>query len=100
MPEFRTKDLAIEFTQLCLKIETPFALGDQLQRALYSIPMNLNEGSARHTKKDRHKFYRVALGSFREVEVILQILEIRDPAIEKLRRKLAGSLVNLCKATS
>ena len=59
--------------------------------------MNLNEGSARHTSKDRHRFYHIALGSFREAEIILEIAEIKDPQIENARKQLAGSLVNLCK---
>ena len=97
--EFRTKNLAIEFARLCLKLKVPFSLQDQLHRAACSIPLNLSEGSARHTPKDRHKFYRTALGSFREVETLLEILKITENDLEVSRKQLAGSLVNLCKAT-
>jgi four helix bundle protein len=97
--EFRTKNLAIEFAKHCLKLNVSAALKDQLHRAAYSIPMNLNEGAARHTPKDRHKFYRIALGSFREVEIILEISEIKYEQIGTLRSQLGGSLVKLCKAT-
>jgi four helix bundle protein len=99
-PEFRTKNLAIEFAKICLKLKVPLALQDQLQRAVYSIPMNLNEGAARHTRKDRYRFYRIALGSFSEVEIILDITEIEGQQLVTVRKQLAGSLVNLCTATS
>jgi four helix bundle protein len=99
-PEFRTKNLAVEFAKICLKIKTPQYLGDQLKRAACSVALNLSEGSAKNTKKDRHRYYRIALGSFRETEVILDIIGARDKELVELKKHLAGSLVNLCKSTS
>lgn len=99
-PEFRTKDLSVQFAKLCIKIKTPIYLSDQLQRAACSVTLNLCEGAARHTKKDRNKHYRIALGSFREAEAIIELIEIKNPDLMKLKNHLAGSLVNLCKATS
>jgi four helix bundle protein len=98
--EFRTRTLAIEYAKICTKIKTPQYLGDQLQRAACSVATNLSEGSAKNTSKDRHRYYRIALGSFRETEVILDIIEAQGEELEKLRNHLAGSLVKLCKATA
>lgn len=98
--EFRTKNLAIEFAKLCLIIKTPQYLDDQLKRAACSVALNLSEDSAKNTKKDRHRYYRIALGSFRETETILDIIGTNDKELIKLKKYLAGSLVNLCKSTS
>ena len=99
-PEFRTRNLAVEFVKICLKIRTPQYLGDQLQRAACSVALNLSEGSAKNTRKDRHRYYRIALGSFRETEAVLDIIGANDKELIKVKKHLAGSLVNLCKSTS
>lgn len=53
----------------------PAHLKDQLKRASSSIVLNLAEGSAKPTEKDRKKFYSIALGSYRETQAILQMTQ-------------------------
>ena len=51
----------------------PLPLKDQFTRPLLSVPLNLAEGSAKSTAKDRRRFYRISLGSLREVQTILNL---------------------------
>ena len=48
-------------------------LRDQLDRAASSIVLNLAEGSARRTLKDKKHFYHMAFGSLRECQAILDL---------------------------
>ena len=96
---FRTYDFAVLFARDCRKLCVPPDLQDQLNRASASIALNLKEGSARHTQKDRHRFYRTAFGSFRECEAIFDILDLKEVPVRKLAQKLGGSLNCLCRAT-
>ena len=63
------------------------------------VALNLKEGSARHTEKDRHRFYRQALGSFRECEAIFDIIDLKSESLENLTNKLGASLFRLCQST-
>lgn len=49
---------------------------NQYDRALLSIVLNLSEGSAKPTFKDRRRFYYISYGSLREVKTILDLSEI------------------------
>ena len=97
MKNFRTYQLALE---LYKAIETTTVSGparDQIRRASLSIVLNLAEGSAKPTRKDRHKFYRIALGSLRETQCLLDILGKQKLA--KLADQVGANLYKLCKAT-
>lgn len=75
MKTFRTLDLAIEFYQKVKGLKLPKAhLQDQFDRALLSIVLNLSEGSAKPTAKDRRRFYVIAFGSLRETQCLLKIM--------------------------
>lgn len=75
MKKFRTLELAIAFYKTCQNLKLSGAMKDQLARAALSIPLNLSEGSAKSSAKDRKRFYGIALASFREVECILLLAE-------------------------
>jgi four helix bundle protein len=74
LQKFRTFHLAMDFHKACasLKIESP-SLRAQLRRASESVVLTLAEGSAKPTAKDRQRFYAIALGSFRECQVALEM---------------------------
>ena len=57
-------------------VEEKFALASQLQRAAYSVPMNLMEGSHRLNKKEYRQFVGIAKGSVGEVKY--QLLLAKD----------------------
>ena len=62
--------LAIDVYALADQLPTHerFALGDQLRRAVTSIPSNIAEGTGRSTQRDFCSYLDRALGSAREIE--------------------------------
>ena len=58
-----------------LPAEEKFALGDQLRRAVVSIPSNIAEGNVRGTSKDYAHFLSMARGSLFEVRTQLELSE-------------------------
>ena len=78
MKNFRTYYLAKQFHRDCQKIKLQQPYKDQFERALLSIVLNLAEGSAKPTSKDRKKFYSIAFGSLREVQAILDLCGYRE----------------------
>lgn len=75
LANFRTYQLALAFSRASAKIRCRVDLKDQLNSASSSIVLNLAEGSGKPSPKDRAKFYTIALGSFRESEAILDLIE-------------------------
>lgn len=72
--KFRTLELAMELYHEASKLKLGNSvLQNQYDRALLSIVLNLSEGSAKPTRKDRRKFYYISYGSFREVVTILKL---------------------------
>jgi four helix bundle protein len=74
------------------------ALGDQMERALISIPLNVSEG-AYSRGKNRHARYQTAAASAREVLACLETAQALgysgeiDPEIAALFRRVIGTLV-------
>ena len=48
-------------------------LADQLQRAALSVPLNIAEGAGEFSKKEKARFYRMALRSATECAAILDV---------------------------
>ena len=78
-----------------LQVREP--LRNQFHRASLSIVLNLAEGSAKPTAKDRKKFYYISLGSLREVQAILDI--VGHIKLIKEADKLGAHLYKLCQNT-
>jgi four helix bundle protein len=93
LKSFRTYQLAKEFYKDCVNIKADTYLKDQLLRAALSVVNNLAEGSAKPTAKDRRRIYAISLGSYRECEAMLDLLELQE-TIEK-HDKLGASLYKL-----
>jgi four helix bundle protein len=94
MKTFRTYQLAKEFYQQTKGLVITGPMRDQFRRASLSILLNLSEGSAKPTVKDRKKFYFIAFGSLREVQCMLDMLGDMD-LIEKAD-VLAAHMYKLC----
>ena len=100
---FRTYDLALQFykethsegTGIKNKLQTA-ELRDQFHRATLSVVLNLSEGSAKPTIRDRKKFYSIALASLREVQTLLDISENEKFSLKA--DNLAAHLYKLCKS--
>ncbi len=97
MKNFRTYDLAVQFYKSAQSLSLKDPLKNQFDRASLSIVLNLAEGSAKPTAKDRRKFYRISLGSLREVQAILEITENKN--LEAMASNLGAHLYKLCLNT-
>jgi four helix bundle protein len=96
MNNFRTYQLALELAKDCVGIRLKGPHKNQFERALLSIALNLSEGSAKRSKKERRQFYERSLGSIRECQTIVEILQIEGLS-QKLDR-LAGSCYVLVRS--
>ena len=76
-----------------------YALGDQLKRAVISIPSNIAEGTGRNSTKEYIQFLYIALGSACEVETQLIIshrigyisdIEVYIQDINEIKKMLNG----------
>ena len=74
-------------------MKIPAALKDQLIRAASSVTLNLAEGSAKPSRKERLRYYGIAFASCREVQAIIR-LEDLTPLSPKADH-LAASLYKL-----
>ncbi len=88
---FRSYQMALELYKKSRGQQLPYFLKDQLERAASSVVLNLAEGSARGSKKDRMRFYLIAFASLREVQALIQMEETLGglaPAADKLAANL------------
>ncbi len=100
LKNFRSYQLAVSFYQICAKIRRDDLLHEQLLRASSSAVLNLAEGSERVTDRDRRKFYRIAMGSVRECQAILDLIQ-DDPMISSAKAaadSLGASVFKLCSS--
>ena len=73
MKRFITFDLALNLYRQSRNLVWTSIEKDQFERAILSVLLNLREGSSRPTAKDRRRFYSIALGSFRETQLLLEL---------------------------
>ena len=75
---FKSYQLALQLYRECERVTAAHHIKDQLLRASLSIVLNLAEGSAKPTAKERRRFYSIALASTREVQAIIEIVRRDD----------------------
>ena len=93
---FRTYRLSKELYGACKKVPAAHYERDQLLRAALSVVLNLAEGSAKATPKERRRFYGISLASLREVQAILDLLPRREEFA--LADRLGGGLYRLSRS--
>jgi four helix bundle protein len=73
-------------------------LADQLQRAATSIPLNIAEGAGEFSRKDKARFYRIALRSATECAALLDVcrrLKLADNTVIGPGRDLLVRIVSM-----
>ncbi len=82
MKSFRTLDLAVEFYEKVEGLEVKGHLRDQLLRAAASIPLNLSEGNAKPSPKEKKRFYQTAYASIQECKTIFKLMKLEDDIVD------------------
>ncbi len=95
MNPFRTLELATQTYKLCSKLKLPLHLRDQILRASSSVALNLAEGRGRRTLKEQSHFFSISYGSIKEVQAILQLVELETSECFKLADMTGASLYKL-----
>lgn len=98
MKTFRTLDLSVEFYELSERSDLKGNLRDQLLRAASSISLNLSEGNAKRTAKEKKRFYQMAYSSQQECKTILRLAKVTDKQTLEVADKLGAWIFNLLKS--
>ncbi len=93
LAKFVAYQLSLELYRKCENVSAPHHLKDQLNRASLSVCLNLAEGSGKPSWKEKRRFYGIALGSCRETEALLGILNRTE--LTDLVDRLGGCLYRL-----
>ncbi len=95
MSNFRSLNLAIEFYAQIEKVDVPKHLSNQLLRASSSISMNLAEGNAKFSYRDKKRIYQIAMGSLRETQTILKLARVENPKLHQMADHLGACIYKL-----
>ena len=98
LKDFRTYQLALNFYRGIQTQQLPCHLRDQLVRASSGICLTLAEGSGRRTAKDRCRFYTMAMGSTREVQSILDLVDL-SPEFKAQIDTIAAHIFKLIRSS-
>ena len=96
---FRTLNHAKDFYKMTSKLKIERHLKNQLDRASSSVALNLAEGSGRASLKEKRHFYSIAMGSFRECQSILFLVDNNDPILQDKSDCLGAHLYKLIDKT-
>lgn len=94
---FLVLDQATDLYLECEKLKLKNPVRDQLLRASLSIALNITEGSGRQTPKDKRRFYTIALGSLRETQTLVKI--INNQELEERYHYLGALIYGLTRKT-
>ena len=73
MQHLKSYQLAVLFYREAKALSLPFYLKDQLRRAALSVALNISEGTGKSSKRDRIRFFEIAMGSIRECQAITEL---------------------------
>ena len=92
---FLAYELALKLYRKVEAMPLKHSIKDQLVRASQSIVLNLAEGSAKPTKRDKIRFYAIAFGSAKEVQAVFDIINLKDEQTLDLIDHIAACLYKL-----
>lgn len=92
-------DLVIEIYRATdrLPSQERYGLIDQIRRATISIPSNIAEGTARHTKKEFVNYLHIAQASLSELDTQVELASRLGHIDETTRAMLDGSMERIDK---
>ena len=94
LSNFKAYQLALSLYKKARGQKLPYFLKDQLERAASSVVLNLAEGSARTSEKERKRFYVIAFASLREVQALID-MEDSLAHLNKVADQLGANLYRL-----
>jgi len=65
-----------------------FSIGEQLRRSTLSIPLNITEGNARESEKEKKQFLNFAYSSLKEVKYLLYFSKDIDLISEEVYKDI------------
>jgi len=95
MKNFRCYQLAKELYKAAQGQPVKGAAKDQLVRASLSVYLNLIEGTAKQSPRERRRFFYISLGSLREVQALS---DLHDLKIAKQADVLGAHIYKLIQA--
>jgi len=95
---FRTLDLAIQFYEMTQRLKLTGNLKDQLSRASSSIALNLSEGNAKPSQKEKRRYYQTAYASLKECQTIFKLARVSENQIITSADHLGACLYKLTRA--
>ncbi len=98
MKNFRSLELAIEFFEAIEKAPFQGHLRDQIYRASSSISLNLSEGNAKRSVREKKRFYQMSYASLKECQTLLRLLKNRDSDLDAKANHLGACLFKLMSA--
>lgn len=92
-------DLAHEVYHLTYNFprEEKYALGDQLRRAIISVPTNIIEGIARGGEKEKARFMNIAYASLKEAKYLISFSYKEKMVSDKKYQKVYSMAEDLSK---
>lgn len=93
MAKFRVLESAVEQYKQIKEAKLKGEPRNQIERAAYSVCLNLQEGNARAKTNDRKLFFNIAYSSQKEVQLILMLEGLNH--IEELADKVAAQCFKL-----
>jgi len=100
MQTFRTLELAKDYYRVTKTLPFSSHLKDQFLRSCSSVALNLSEGNAKMSEKEKLRFYEIAHGSFRESVTILDLEEVTNLEVRQSADRLGASLYKLTRSFS
>ncbi|MCL4817817.1 MAG: four helix bundle protein [Vicinamibacteria bacterium] len=94
--------LAVAFQPLAAELvaKAGYNLRDQFERAALSIALNVAEGAARRSGRERRRFYEIARGSAAECGALISVLRARGLVTPEAARDARHKVVRLVQMLS
>lgn len=97
--KFRSLEMAMELHREIRLLRLPGYLKNQVLRSSLSVALNLSEGAARRTNKDKLRLYNIAYASLRETQVALKCASaIRDGQVAQKADCLGAMIYKLMQS--